>query len=303
MKVILLGTGTPVPNLKRAGSGYAVEAGDDLLIFDHGPDAHHRLLQSGRRAIDVTHCFFSHLHYDHCMDYGRLVMSRWDQAAGLVGELNVYGPPPIARITEQLFSEDGIYGPDLEARTRHQLSLDIYKARGGDGDRPKPAPAVREVAAGDVVDGDGWRVTTGYAWHAQPYLSCLSYRIDAGGRSLVYAGDSGGVCPGVVEVAAGADMLIHMTSFFTGTEKSAPYRKGVGNHLDTATVAKEAGVGALVLTHLSPQIDRPGVRERMVREMSGIYDGPIIIGEDLMELEVGGPPIDAVGPTHDRTKR
>jgi len=154
MKITVLGTGTPAPSLKRACSGYMVEVGDDLIVMDHGPDAHRRLLESGKRATDVTHAFFTHLHYDHCMDYGRLVLQRWDMGAGKVPELQVFGPPPIGRMTEQLFGPDGVYGPDLEARCEHRLSLDIYELRGGQLPRAKPAPKVREVAPGDI-DGDG----------------------------------------------------------------------------------------------------------------------------------------------------
>ena len=94
-KVTLLGTGTPAPSLQRVGSGYLIEVGNDRIIRDHGPDAHHRLLESGRRAVDITHAFFTHLHYDHCMDYGRLVLQRWDQGADRIPDLQVYGPTPI----------------------------------------------------------------------------------------------------------------------------------------------------------------------------------------------------------------
>src|SRR5262245_48267230 len=67
-KITLLGTGTPAPSLERAGSGYLVEVNGTRLVMDHGPDAHHRLLQSGHRAVDISHVFFTHLHYDHCID-------------------------------------------------------------------------------------------------------------------------------------------------------------------------------------------------------------------------------------------
>ena len=40
----------------------------------------------------------------------------------------------------------------------------------------------------------------------------------------------------------------------------------------------------LVLTHLLPQIDRPGVREQIVHEIQQVFDGPVIWGEDLMRL-------------------
>lgn len=69
-----------------------------------------------------------HLHYDH---YGRLVLQRWDQGAGRIPDLQVYGPTPLARISEQLFGPDGIYGPDIAARTQHRSSLDVFEARGG----------------------------------------------------------------------------------------------------------------------------------------------------------------------------
>ena len=123
-----------------------------MIVWDHGPGAHHRLLQSGHRSVDVTHAFFTHLHYDHCMDYGRLVLQRWDQGADRIADLNVYGPPPIARMTEQLFGADGIYGPDIRARIEHKSSQDQFEARGGKLPRRRPAPKVTEIHAGSVIE-------------------------------------------------------------------------------------------------------------------------------------------------------
>jgi hypothetical protein len=79
-----------------------------------------------------------------------------------------------------------------------------------------------------------------------------------------------------------------MNHYFTGTEPSEIYRKVCGNHIDTAQVAKAAGVRTVVLTHMLEQIDQPGIRERMVREMAAIFGGDIVIGEDLLEIPVGG---------------
>jgi ribonuclease BN (tRNA processing enzyme) len=33
MKITLLGTGNPQPSLKRMGSGYIVEVGDDVIVI------------------------------------------------------------------------------------------------------------------------------------------------------------------------------------------------------------------------------------------------------------------------------
>ncbi len=294
MKVTLLGTGTPAPSLKRMSSGYVIEAGGDVIVFDHGPGAHHRLLEAGYRATDVTHCFLSHLHYDHFMDFPRLLMTRWDHGAGKFADLAVFGPRPLARIMEQLIGQDGIYGLDIEARTKHPMSLEIYKARGGELPRLPPAPQVRELTTGDVVEGHGWRIQVGSGWHAQPQLECLAFRLEAEGGALCYSGDSGGVCPGIVQLARGADVLIHMNHFVSGTETIEAYRKSTGNHIDTATVAREAGVGTLVLTHMTSQIDQPGTRERVLSEMAQIYEGRIIWGEDLMEIPVAPEPVERI---------
>jgi ribonuclease Z len=287
MKITLLGTGTPAPSLERQSSGYLFEVGDDLIVMDHGPGAHHRLIESGHRAVDVSHAFFSHLHYDHCMDYPRLVLQRWDIGADRIPDLKVYGPPPIARMTDLLFGADGVYGPDIRARVEHQSSIDVFEARGGQTPRRRPAPLVRELHAGDVVEGRGWKVTVGHASHVQPHLECLAFRLDSDEGSVCYSGDSG-ACDELVELARGCDVLIHMNHHFSGTEPTASYRQACGNHRDNAAIAARAGVKTLVLTHLLAQIDRPGVREQIVHEIQQEFHGTVIWGEDLLQLTIPG---------------
>lgn len=284
MKITLLGTGTPAPSLTRQSSGYLIEVGDDVIVMDHGPGAAHRMLESGCHPTRVTHAFFSHLHYDHMMDYPRLLLQRWDLGAGKLPELKVFGPAPIARMTEQLIGEDGVFGLDLESRVSHPASQDVYVSRGGVLPRAKPAPEVREVTAGDTIEGDGWRITVGEAQHFQPILECLGYRLEMDEGTLVYSGDSGGVPDGMVELAKDCDMLIHMCHFATGMEPTQAYREASGSHMDIAEVAKRANAKTVVLTHFIHLLDRPGVLERMVAEMQTVYDGNIVIGRDLMEL-------------------
>jgi ribonuclease Z len=284
MKITLLGTGTPAPSLERQSSGYLIEVGGDLIVMDHGPGAHHRLLESGHRAVDVSHAFISHLHYDHCMDYARLVLQRWDMGADRIPDLKVYGPAPIARMTELLFGEEGVYGPDIRARIEHESSVFVFQERGGKPPRKRPAPQVKEAHAGDVVEGAGWKVTVGKASHVQPLLECLAFRLDSDEGSMFYSGDSGGVCEEVIELARGCDVAILMNHYLSGTEPTASYRAACGNHQDNAVIARRAGVKTLVLTHVLAQIDRPGIREQILREVKQEFDGNVIWGEDLMRL-------------------
>lgn len=284
MKLTLLGTGTPAPSLTRQSSGYLIEVGGDLIVVDHGPGAGQRLLESGHRPTEVTHLFLSHLHYDHIMDYPRLVLQRWDQGAGEIPELAVFGPQPLARITEQLIGEDGVYGLDIESRVSHPASKAVYAARGGTSSRIKPSPDVREVTAGDIIEGGAWRASVGAARHFQPFLECLAFRFECDEGVVVYSGDSGGVLDSMIELARDSDVLIHMCHFASGTEPNEDFRLSCGGHMDVAEVARQANAKTLVLTHITPMLDAPGVMERLVGEMTGVYDGTIIVGHDLANV-------------------
>lgn len=285
MHVTLLGTGTPAPSLERQSAGYLIEMEQDVILFDHGPGTHHRLLQCGRRATDVTHVFFSHLHYDHCMDYPRLVLQRWDQGAGRIAELNVYGPSPLARMTELLFSRDGVFAADIAARIGHESSLDVFRRRGGRPPREWPAPRVAEIRAGSVIEGNGWTLRAGHAHHVQPYLECLAFRVDTAGASLCYSGDSSS-CSELLDLARGADVLIQMNHSFSGMEPSAAFRAACGHHRGNAELARDAAVRTLILTHIPPDLDSPHTLERMTNEIREIYDGEVVWGEDLMEFAI-----------------
>jgi len=289
MKITLLGTGTPTPSLKKASSGYLIESGSDLIVMDCGPGTARRLLETGRQSTEVTHLFLSHLHYDHCMEYPHLCLQRWDMGADRIPDLKVYGPAPIQRMTEQLFGEDGVFGPDIESRVKHQGSIDVFEKRGGVPPRLKPQPEVTEVVPGDTIEGDTWKITVGEASHVQPYLECYGYRMDTAEGSFCYSGDSGGVCETIIQLAKGCDVLIHMNHYLSGTEPTELYRQVCGNHIDTAHVAREAGVNTLVLTHMLNQIDQPGIRENIIREISQIFEGNIIWGEDLMQIPISSP--------------
>lgn len=288
MRLWLLGTGTPTPSTRRMCSGYLVQVGTEHLVFDHGFGAHQRLLELGREAVEVSHAFFSHHHYDHIGDYPRLLLTRWDQSAGRVPELNVYGPRGMKKITERLIADDGAFGPDLISRTQNQASLDVYRARGGEGLRARPQPLVRELAAGDVVQGAGWTVRAVEVHHFAPHLTSLGYRLDAEGHSFVYSGDTG-PCSALQELAQDCDVLVHMCHYLSGTALSRAFAAFTMGHREVAELAQAARVRNLVLSHVTNQFDRPGMRERVIREVCETFDGNVYFGEDLMEIPFTSP--------------
>jgi ribonuclease Z len=283
MKITLLGTGNPAPSLKRMGSGYLVSVADDLIVFDHGPGSHHRLLETGTKATDVTHAFFSHLHYDHFLDFPRLLLTRWDHGSARTPELKVYGPLPIRNSIEKLIGPDGVFGPDIEARMKWDASLHVYRARGRQEPRLRPAPEVREIAQGDAIETDRWRVRVIEVPHAQPYLTCLAFRLDTDAGSLVYSGDTG-PSAALESLAQDCDVLIHMCSHISGSVDNEATRRGTSGHIEAARTAAAARARRLVMTHIYNQFDIPGVREKVIAEMARVYDGSIVLGEDLMQL-------------------
>ena len=111
LKLTLLGTGTPTPLFHRAGSGYLVTFDEEVLLFDCGPGVARRLLEAAVPLQALTRLFLTHLHYDHCVDFACIVLTRWDQGAGKIPELEVYGPAPLKHMTERLLGSDGAFGP------------------------------------------------------------------------------------------------------------------------------------------------------------------------------------------------
>jgi len=289
MKVTLLGTGSPEPMPNRASSGYLVEVGNELLLFDHGAGAHENFLRSGHAATDAHTLFLSHLHSDHMLDYARLVHSRWDPGAGLISELTVYGPAYTARMSELLFGESGVLDPDIKGRINAPGSQRVYLDRGGTLPRKRPAPTVVPLSDGQVVETDAWRVTVREVLHQPGYIEAFGFRLETDAGTLAYSGDTG-PCEAIAEVTQGADMLIHMCHFVSGTfQPDGPLT--ASGHMEIARLAAEADVGTLVATHFTPQFEPPGVRERCIAEMAETFKGRIVWGEDMMELTLEPPGI------------
>jgi len=289
MKITLLGTGSPVPMLNRASSGYLIEIGDEILVFDHGAGAHQNFLRAGFKATDLNTIFFTHLHTDHCLDYARLVHSRWDQGAGLIPELKVYAPEYMQRMTDLLFGENGVYHPDLNGRLNSPGSQHVYQNRGGVLPRKRPAPDITPLHDKQVIESDHWKMTVRKVYHQPGYIEPYGLRLETDEGVLVYSGDTG-PCEGISDLARDADVLIHMCYFVSGTFESGQ-RLASSGHVESARIAAEQNVKTLVCTHFTPQMDTPGVKEQCLGEMADIYSGRFIWGEDLMEIPLKPMPI------------
>ena len=114
--------------------------------------------------------------------------------------LRVYGPEGISRLSNLLVAA---YRPEVET----YLVTEIRRK-------------TRYLVEPEALDVDpGWscrigssKVSAGLADHGVIRVKVLAYRIDSSGKSIVFSGDTV-PCEGVINLAQGADVLVHECSF------------------------------------------------------------------------------------------
>lgn len=286
MRLVLLGAGTPTPSPTRFGSAQVLVVGDDQLMFDCGPAATHKLVKAGLWPTDVTHLFFTHHHFDHDVDYPCLLLCRWDQGAGLERQLEVYGPAPTEGLTARLIGIGGAFEHDWRARISFPGSQQVFVNRGGTLPRVPPEVEARDIAPGWSLDGPAWRVTTAAAEHVQPWLDSIAYRVDTPSVSVVFTGDTQ-PCRSVLELAAGANVLVSMCWDDEATIIRNGEQRGQTGTLGAARMARDAGVGHLVLTHMGRHVASPEVLGPELAAMAEVFAGRITVGEELLEVDLG----------------
>jgi ribonuclease Z len=275
MQLTLLGTGCPQVDPRRMGPASLVRSGGKSFLVDCGSGVTQRLVGAGSRGAEIDALFLTHLHSDHVMDLFQLVISSWHQ--GRDRPLLIFGPRGTQRFVDAMFA---LWRGELAQRVAHER-------------RPSTRALeveVREFAAGSLVDEAGLRVGAVAVAH-QPVEYAYGFIFEAEGRKLVFSGDTA-YCPALIEAAADADVLVH-ECFIHGALKPVPgvrdeavIRAVASYHTPSDQLGKLAAaarVRALVLNHFVPtSFDR----SRLLAEVRRDYDGPIVIGEDLMQLDL-----------------
>jgi ribonuclease Z len=200
--------------------------------------------------------------------------SSWHQ--GRTVPQRVFGPPGTKRFVDGLFA---LWKPELDQRIAHEKrpNMDGLKVE------------VTEFAAGEIY-ADG-QVTVRAVEVAHQLRFAYGFVFEAGGRRLAFSGDTA-YCPALIEASRGAEVLVH-ECFIHGVMKPLAgirTEEGIRNVASYHTLSSEvgkvaaaAGVKCLVLNHFVPtQFDRAGVLAEVRRD----YAGPIVIGEDLMRLDL-----------------
>ncbi|SDG44283.1 MBL fold metallo-hydrolase [Klenkia brasiliensis] len=233
MKLTVVGCSGSGPGPDSPASSYLVEHDGYRIVLDLGSGAF-GALQKVLPPDEVDAVLLSHLHADHCLDVAPFVV--WRRYSGLAtrNPLPLYAP----------------VGADRRLRLAYDLSDgpidDVFEVFG--------------IGAG-AFDLGPFRVETARTAHP---VECYAYRLTAGGRSLVYTGDTG-ACPAVVELARGADVLL--------AEAAHPDVPGLPPDLhltgrEAGEHARDAGVGRLLVTHVPAWVD-PAVQLSAARSVFG----------------------------------
>jgi len=284
-EVIVLGGGTPTPTESRFGSAHALRIGDEVLMFDCGPAATHKLVKAGLYPTQVDNLFFTHHHFDHNIDYPCFLLCRWDQAAGKGSELNVYGPKLTEEITQKIIGVGGAFESDWQARINLPGSQRVFVNRGGTLPRIPPAPNAKDIGVGEVASGKNWQVTAALAEHAQPWLDSLAYRVDTPDGSVVFTGDTQ-PCQSVIDLARDADMMLCMCWDDQEVMNQSGEAPGQCGTTGAAEMAQAAGVKKLVLVHMGPNLSAQDPFYNTTLGMQRIYQGDIVFSEELLKLEL-----------------
>ena len=292
-RVVLLGTGTPVPDPERSGPATAIVVDNSAYLVDFGPgvvrrakaavlDRHIAALEPGNLKV----AFATHLHSDHTAGYSDLIFTGW--TAGRRTPLEVYGPTGLHSMTEHLLQA---YRIDIETRTNSEgdqrSNPDGWKVNS------------HEIKSGVIYRDANVTVTAFPTKHA---LESYGYRFDTPDRSVVISGDTSPT-EETINACHGCDVLIHEARAVEMFAKLPEDRRSFGakNHTTSeqlTALATKARPGLLIVYHawiswwpgIAPSRNQPVVLstgelhsspEVLQKEIGSRYSGNFVIGRDL----------------------
>lgn len=271
-----LGTGAPPVSLRRAGPSHLVEAGGSKLLIDCGSGVSQRLVAAGYASAQIDALIVTHEHSDHLVDFYQLIVSSWHQ--GRKRPWRVLAPEPA------LANMRGQY----EAFARERALRIAFEKR---PDATGLEVVFEELHQGPLAGLGGLNVEAFLVDH-KPVEPAFGLSLSANGSRIVFSGDTR-LTPSLEQAAEGCDLLVcevfidSQMPVTAGVRSAETVASVQSYHITPAVVAglaARAGVKALALTHLVPPGADTAALFAEVRARG--YAGPLIVGEDLMRLEL-----------------
>ena len=216
MELTIVGCSGSFPGPQSPSSCYLVEHDGHRLVLDMG-NGSLGALQKVADIYDIDGVILSHLHVDHFIDLTSFYVALKYRPDAPAPRIPVWGPPDTGR---RLVSAYGLNGSDMSGQ------FDVR-------------PVHSEFQVGP------FRVRTARMRHP---IEANAIRVEAGGRSLTYSGDTG-PHPGLADFARSSDVALFEASNREADDNPADL------HLtgpQAAQLSADAGAERLVLTHLVP---------------------------------------------------
>jgi ribonuclease BN (tRNA processing enzyme) len=252
MRLTTVGTGTAAPWPGRVQSGHLVDAGNVRLLMDCGSGIATRLADLRIEWQTITHLAITHFHADHIVDIPTLLYAwRYGQLPPRSERLDIIGPVGTLQLLSRFAA---IFGDDLLA-LGYPLSI-------------------REMVPGDgIVLADGVHLRCTKVPHTE---ESMAYSVEAGGRRIVYTGDTGP--DGALGAwAHGCDILL--------AECSLPDAMAITTHLtptQCGALGAAAEPGVLALTHFYPPVEAVDIRG----EVATRFGGRVVLATDGWSLDL-----------------
>ncbi len=300
LSIRLLGTSASRPTIERNVASMAVVREGETLLFDCGEGTQRQMMRYGV-SFGLEDIFFTHFHADHVI--GVIGLMRTMSLQGRSDTLRLWGPRGAQRTLKRAeeFGMDRLSFPievvELEPGQRmprqgyaiEAFAVDHRGARAVgyaiiEDDRKGRFNPDQARALG-VPEGPLWGeihrgrpVTLPDGRVVEPSALVGAPR---SGRKVVLTGDTR-PCAATIAIAKGADVLVHEATF--GDEEAArAVETGHSTAREAAIVARDAGVGTLVLTHFSARYSRDAAE--LGKEARQCF-AQTLVGKDGLELDV-----------------
>jgi ribonuclease Z len=149
---------------------------------------------------------------------------------------------------------------------------------------------ITEFEEGILWQADGLRISAFPVDH-RPVEPAFGFLFETDACRVAFSGDTT-VCDSLVRAAQGVDLLVHECFIHRamaarpGTRSAQGLENVAAYHTlssEVGKVAARAGAGMLLLNHFVPvDFDRTA----LLAEIRADFEGPILIGEDLLTLDV-----------------
>lgn len=272
-RVVVLGTGTPIPDAYRAGPSIAVIHKGESYLFDAGAGAVRQATVARYKydipslyPADICCVFFSHLHSDHTMDFSELAHTLWWRRSE---GLRAWGPAGIERIADGLLEMIAV---DTDFRINGRQPV----ANPG-GFKVTPLT----IEPGILLEKEDLLIEAFTVNHGD-IEPAYGFKITTDDLSLVISGDTA-YSDAVAEKAQGVDLLFHEVISLQGLLRNSPEFQRYHNsgHTTSEELARLANIARPELLVLYHGLFYGTEEDAVLDEISAIYDGEMILADDL----------------------